>query len=102
MPAVEPEEGVEPISLETAKIVHVDREELNRTQLEFILREIGFKHVTACDNLGQLSVILGIEAPDLVFIDVDAQPDTAFDTIRGIRNSEVGDCSVYLSLQRFT
>jgi CheY-like chemotaxis protein len=35
--------------------------------------------------------MLGIENPDLVFLDIDAQPDTAYQTIRGIRDGEVGD-----------
>ncbi len=92
MSAVESEEGVKPLSLETAKIVLVDSEELNRTQLDYILREIGFQHVSACDNLGQLAILLGIETPDLLFIDVDAKPEASFEAIRGIRSSDVGDC----------
>jgi hypothetical protein len=35
--------------------------------------------------------MLGIENPDLVFLDIDAQPDKAFQTIRGIRDGEVGE-----------
>ncbi len=92
MPTVEPEEGAEPLSLDTAKVVHIDREEVNRTQLEHFLHEIGFQHVSACDNLEQLADMLGTQTPDLVFIDVDGDPDAAYETIRGIRKSEVGDC----------
>lgn len=91
MSAAEPEEGVKPVSLEAAKVVFVDSEAPNRTLLEETLREIGFRHIAPCDTLGQFAVMLGIENPDLVFLDIDAQPDTAYQTIRGIRDGEVGD-----------
>ncbi len=91
MSAAEPEEGVKPVSLEAAKVVFVDREAPNRTLLEDTLREIGFRHIAPCDTLGQFAVILGIENPDLVFIDIDAQSDAAYQTIRGIRDGEVGE-----------
>lgn len=90
MSAAEPGEGVKPVSLETAKVVFVDREAPSRTLLEDTLREIGFRHIANCDTLGQFAIVLGIEKPDLVFVDVDAQPDAAFQTIRGIRDGEVG------------
>ncbi len=90
MSQVEPEEGVKPVALAAAKVVHVDREELNRKLLDETLREIGFRHVAACDTLGQFAVVLGIEDPDLVFVDIDTQPDSAYQTIRGIRDGDVG------------
>ena len=91
MSAAESEEGVKPVSLEAAKVVFVDREAPNRTLLEDTLREIGFRHIAPCDTLGQFAVILGIENPDLVFIDIDAQSDAAYQTIRGIRDGEIGE-----------
>ncbi len=91
MSAAETEEGVKPVSLEAAKVVHVDREAPSRTLLDKTLREIGFQHIAPCDTLGQFAVMLGIENPDLVFVDIDAQPDTAYQTIRGIRDGEIGE-----------
>ena len=91
MTVAQPQEGVKPVSLEAAKVVLVDREEPNRKLLDDTLREIGFRHIAACDTLGQFAVLLGIDNPDLVFVDIDAQPDTAYQTIRGIRDGEVGD-----------
>jgi DNA-binding response OmpR family regulator len=82
---------VKPVSLEAAKVVLVDREESSRMLLEDTLREIAFRHIANCDNLGQFAVMLGIEKPDLVFIDVDNHPEHACQTIRGIRNGEVGE-----------
>ena len=86
-----PEEGVKPVALAAAKVVHVDREELNRKLLDETLREIGFQHLAACDTLGQFAVMLGIENPDLVLVDIDSHPDNAYQTIRGIRDGEVGE-----------
>jgi DNA-binding response OmpR family regulator len=91
MSKAHPEEGVKPVSLDTAKVVHVDRDRSSRKLLEEALRDIAFQHIAACDNLGQFAVLLGIEDPDLVFIDVDAHPDNAFQTIRGIRDGEIGE-----------
>ena len=91
MSAAESEEGVKPVSLEAAKVVFVDREAPNRTLLEDTLREIGFRRIAACDTLGQFAVMLGIENPDLVFIDIDAQSDAAYQTIRGLRDGEIGE-----------
>lgn len=90
MSEVEPEEGVKPVSLEAAKVVLVDREESSRKLLEDSLRDIAFRHIANCDNLGQFTVMLGIEKPDLLFIDVDSHPEHACQTIRGIRDGEVG------------
>jgi CheY-like chemotaxis protein len=87
----QPEEGVKPVSLETAKVVFVDRDEANRKLLDDTLREIGFRHIAACDTLGQFAVIIGIENPDLVFIDIDAQSDAAYQAIRGLRDGEIGE-----------
>ena len=86
-----PDLGAKPVALAAAKVVHIDRDEQNRKLLDDTLREIGFRHLAACDNPGQFAVLLGIENPDLVFLDIDAQPDTAFQTIRGIRDGDVGE-----------
>ncbi len=91
MSQAKPEVGAKPVVLATAKVVHVDRDEPNRKLLDDSLREIGFRHLAACDNLGQFAVMLGIENPDLVFIDIDGQPDKSYQTIRGIRDGEVGE-----------
>lgn len=91
MSQAKPKDGVKPVSLETAKVVFVDREAPNRTLLEDTLRDIGFRHIAACDTLGQFAVMLGTENPDLVFIDIDAQPDAAYQTIRGLRDGEIGE-----------
>jgi CheY-like chemotaxis protein len=91
MSVAEQEEDVKPVSLEAAKVVFVDRDEANRKLLDETLREIGFRHIAACDTLGQFSVLLGIENPDLVFLDIDARPDDTYQTIRGIRDGEVGE-----------
>ena len=90
MSEAQPEEGVRPVSLESAKVVFVDREEPSRKLLDDTLREIGFRHIAVCDTMGQFVVLLGIENPDLVFIDIDAQPDIAYQNIRGIRSGEIG------------
>ena len=90
MSATKPEKRVKPVSLKAAKVVHVDREAPNRTLLDDTLREIGFQHIAPCDTLGQFAVLLGIENPDLVFLDIEGQPDAAYQTIRGIRDGEVG------------
>jgi len=91
MSETQPEEGVKPVSLDEAKVVHVDRDEASQKLLEEILREIGFRHIATCDNLGQLAVVVGIENPDLMFIDVDGQPDNAYQTIRSVRDGEIGN-----------
>ena len=92
MSAAKQSDSAEPISLERAKVVHVDREVAHRTLLEDTLREIGFRRIATCDSLGQFAVMLGVEKPDIVFLDIDAEPDVAFQTIRAIRNGEVGEC----------
>ena len=91
MSAAKQRDSAEPISLERAKVVHVDSEAPNRALLEDTLRDIGFSKITSCDNLGQFIVILGIEKPDLVFVDIDAEPDKAFQAIRDIRKGEAGE-----------
>ncbi len=80
----------EPISLDTAKVVHVDRDAPRCALLEETLRDIGFRRIASCDNLGQFIVILGIEKPDLVFVDIDAETDNACQAIRDIRKGEAG------------
>ncbi|MCH8808323.1 MAG: response regulator [Proteobacteria bacterium] len=91
MSAAKQRDSAEPISLERAKVVHVDSEAPNRALLEDTLRDIGFSKIASCDNLGQFIVILGIEKPDLVFVDIDAEPDKAFQAIRDIRKGEAGE-----------
>ncbi len=91
MSAAKQSDSAEPISLETAKVVHVDREAPSRALLEDTLRDIGFSKIVSCDNLGQFIVILGIEKPDLVFVDIDAEPDNACQAIRDIRKGEAGE-----------
>ncbi len=90
MSEAQPQEGVKPVSLEAAKVVHVDREEPNRNLLEDTLRGIGFRHIAACENLGQFAVVLGIQNPDLIFIDMTRSPTTptrlfaAFATVKSV------------------
>ena len=91
MSAAKQRDSAELISLERAKVVHVDSEAPNRALLEDTLRDIGFSKIASCDNLGQFIVILGIEKPDLVFVDIDAEPDKAFQAIRDIRKGEAGE-----------
>jgi len=91
MSAAKQSDSAEPISLERAKVVYVDSEAPNRALIEDTLRDIGFSKITSCDNLGQFIVILGIEKPDLVFVDIDAEPDKAFQAIRDIRKGEAGE-----------
>ena len=91
MSAAKQSDSAEPISLERAKVVYVDSEAPNRALIEDTLRDIGFSKIASCDNLGQFIVILGIEKPDLVFVDIDAEPDKAFQAIRDIRKGEAGE-----------
>ena len=91
MSAAKQRDSAELISLERAKVVHVDSEAPNRALLEDTLRDIGFSKIASCDNLGQFIVIIGIEKPDLVFVDIDAEPDKAFQAIRDIRKGEAGE-----------
>ena len=83
-------ENAQPIALDTAKVLHVDGEAASRAQLEEVLRGIGFQDIVACESPDEFPDKLAEAAPDLLFVDVDGGPDWAFDTIRGIRNSEVG------------
>ncbi len=79
------------ISLETAKVLHIDPLAASRSQLKGALREIGFLTISGCESFGRVPKILGTEKPDLVFVDIDAERDEAFRTIRGIRNGDIGD-----------
>ncbi len=81
-----------PISLDSAKVLHVDCQSESRAQLDEVLRGIGFEQITACDTLEEFPGKLAEAAPDLLFVDVDGGSDWAFDTIRGIRNRDIGDC----------
>ena len=85
-------DNAQPMTLDSAKILHVDSRAADRAQLEQVLRGIGFKQITACKALEEFPDKLAEAAPDLLFVDIDGEPDWAFDTIRGIRNREVGDC----------
>ena len=82
----------EPIALDSAKVLHVDGQAASRAQLEEVLRGFGFEQITACESLDEFPDKLAADPPDLLFVDIDGGPDRAFDTIRGIRNREVGDC----------
>jgi DNA-binding response OmpR family regulator len=84
--------NAQPISLDSAKVLHVDSQAASRAQLEDVLRGIGFEQITACDAPEAFPDKLAETAPDLLFVDIDAGPDWAFDTIRGVRNRKVGDC----------
>ncbi|MCH7911152.1 MAG: response regulator, partial [Candidatus Hydrogenedentes bacterium] len=48
--------------------------------------------ITACESLEEFPDKLAADPPDLLFVDIDGAPDWAFDTIRAIRNRDVGDC----------
>ncbi len=84
--------NAQPISLESAKVLHVDSQAASRAQLEEVLRGIGFEHITACETPEAFPDKLAETAPDLLFVDIDGGPDWTFDTIRGIRNGKIGDC----------
>ncbi len=91
MPAAEQDVSAEPISLEMAKVVHLDHEIANRSLLEDTLRKIGFQEITACEDVGRFAETLQTVKPDLVFVDIDAESERAFGTIRAIRSGKVGD-----------
>ncbi len=84
--------NAQPIALDTAKVLHVDGQAAGRAQLDEVLRGIGFEQITACESPDEFPDKLAADPPDLLFVDIDGEPDWAFDTIRGIRNREVGDC----------
>ncbi len=84
--------NAQPIALDTAKVLHVDGQAAGRAQLDEVLRGIGFEQITACESLDEFPDKLAADPPDLLFVDIDGGPDRAFNTIRGIRNREVGDC----------
>lgn len=85
-------DNAQPMTLDSAKVLHVDGQAASRAQLEQVLRSIGFEQITACENPEEFPGKLAETAPDLLFVDVDGGSDWAFDTIRGIRSREVGDC----------
>ena len=92
MPAPAQTNNAQPMTLDSAKVLLVDTLAATRTQLEQVLRGIGFEQITACETLEEFPDKLVEAAPDLVFVGIDCGPDWTFDTIRGIRNREVGDC----------
>ncbi len=79
------------ISLDSAKVLHVDPLAASRSQLKGALREIGFQSISGCKNFDQVPKILEAEKPDLLFVDIDADRDEAFRTIRAIRNGDIGE-----------
>lgn len=85
-------DNAQPMTLDSAKVLYVDGQEASRVQLEEVLRGIGFERITACETLEEFPGKLAAAAPDLLFVDIDGAPDWAFDTIRGIRNRDLGDC----------
>ncbi len=85
-------DNAQPMTLDSAKVLHVDSRAASRSQLEQVLRGIGFEQIMACDDLDAFPDKFVEAAPDLLFVDIDGRPDWAFDTIRGIRNRKVGDC----------
>ena len=85
-------DNAQPMTLDSAKVLYVDGQETSRVQLEEVLRGIGFERITACETPEEFPDKLAEVAPDLLFVDVDGAPDWAFDTIRAIRNRDVGDC----------
>lgn len=85
-------DNAQPMTLDSAKVLHVDSQAASRAQLDEVLRGIGFEQITACETPEEFPDKLAETAPDLLFVDIDGGPDWAFDTIRGIRNREVGDC----------
>jgi DNA-binding response OmpR family regulator len=93
MAAAEKGRGAHVISLDSAKVLHIDCEAESRSQLEATLRGIGFDKIAACDSSGKFTEMLTAEKPDLLFVDIDAEADWAFQTIRAIRNGEIGECA---------
>jgi DNA-binding response OmpR family regulator len=91
MAAAEKGQGAHVISLDSARVLHIDFEAESRSQLEDTLRGIGFDHIAACDISGKFAEMLTAEKPDLVFVDIDAEADWAFQTIRAIRNGDIGE-----------
>ncbi len=91
MAAAEKGRGAHVISLDSAKVLHIDCEAESRSQLEATLRGIGFDKIAACDSSGKFTEMLTAEKPDLLFVDIDAEADWAFQTIRAIRNGDIGE-----------
>ncbi len=91
MAAADKGQGAHVISLESAKVLHIDCEAESRSQLEDTLRGIGFDKITACDSSAKFTEMLTAEKPDLVLVDIDAEADWAFQTIRTIRNGDIGE-----------
>ena len=90
--SAEPQRGdTQPISLDTAKVLHVDPLAASRSQLKGALREIGFLTISGCESFDRVPKILGTEIPDLLFVDIDAEPNEAFRMIRAIRNGDIGE-----------
>ncbi len=85
-------DNAQPMSLDTAKVLHVDSQAASRAQLDKVLRGIGFEQIAVCEAPEDFPDKLAETAPDLLFVDIDGGPDWAFETIRGIRNSKIGDC----------
>jgi DNA-binding response OmpR family regulator len=101
MPETVPTENAPPIALDTAKVLLVDSEAASRAQLDEVLRGIGFQDIVSCVSPDAFPDKLAEAKPDLLFVDVDGAPDWAFDTIRGIRNSDV-DVSPFVVIVALT
>lgn len=91
MAAAEKGQGAHVISLELVTVLHVGSEAESRSQLEDTLRGIGFDKIVACDSNAKFTEMLTAEKPDLVFLDIDAEANWAFQTIRAIRNGDIGE-----------
>ena len=91
MSAEQKDGDTQSISLDSAKVLHVDPLAASRSQLKGALREIGFQTISGCKSFDQVAKILEAEKPDLLFVDIDADRDEAFRTIRAIRNGDIGE-----------
>ncbi len=92
MAASQNSDDAQPLTLDLAKVLYVDTLASTGAQLEQVLRGIGFEQITACPSLEEFPGKLEEAAPDLLFVDIDCGPEWTFDTIRGIRKREIGDC----------
>ncbi len=81
----------QPMMLDSAKVLHVDSQSASLAQLDQVLRGIGFRQITACEVPEEFPDKFAEVVPDLLFVDIDGNPDWAFNTIRGVRNRKIGD-----------
>jgi DNA-binding response OmpR family regulator len=90
MPSDEKGQEARTIAFDTAKVLQVDPQSDSRAQLKKTLDGIGFRHVESCEGFAELEAKLEAEAPDLLFVDIDAERELACQTIRAIRNGDLG------------